>query len=1635
MNKNLKEYNDLSYKTSSDNENEVVVDDDIKRNRCVRFKSDKVESDIPKIPIVTDNSEKPKQEGTQQDNKENRKGGKKTTKPFPFVNKGYKELSSERGSVRVCSLKTNDNGEITQRSWENRLKEDRVADGWETPSRITVGKPLLLSMKIINPKGGTNVLTLYDEGSDANIISPRIFEQLKVGALLMDKPLDLHYADDTHAEATKRTIGIRFMCQGREFVEQFIVSPTELPGVDIMLGRPFAVGKRAAKMWDLDREKLVFEDGTSWWFTDTDTIGADVPICHVGAKEGNEFLKQGKFERPTEVYAISVKELLAERGHLKTKPDVKDHPKIIQEVLDAFIDIQSRTLPEDTPELAERREEWGVHHINLKDRAVPVKLRAIPMSAGEQTIIIELIKDLLTKGYITETSNSEPWTAPVILLRKPGNREGITNQWRIVTDYRGLNEETKPNSYAPPPIREMIDKLRNAKVFGKSDNVGGFYQMTLNPADRKLTTFSVRMGDEGIKSFYFNVACLGLQGTPSSYQSWMEKVVEGIDGVQVYIDDVIYFADTIEELAEVMKKVFARFRAHKVFIHPDKCLFGVTEIDFLGMKVSNNKVSVSDEKVEALKVYPIPDSYAAVRRFVGFAQYLCQFIPKFSEIMSPITETLKGQDAKKSKKKFIWNQACTTAFHHIIRELSTSRGLLIPHEKGQFVLETDASGEGMGYCLYQFVGDQLIPAWYGSKKFNSAERNYNVRDREALAVVFALDKCKAYLLMTPFILFSDHESLMFFKKQPKLKNRDWRWQEAMCRFVFEHRYKKGELMVVPDALSRAYPTRNRTNTGVPWNTVVHGTGAAIKVDPSLSPMPTEVVPDLVSDSSDEEDDTVTMPISVNAVRQLVRVAAARVKVKDEGLVDLIRKVERSFPQAVSVKAEVEEVLPALIDETDDEDEEMVPPLIGESSDEEDCSAMPKLNKLIKRVGELADQIMSPIIPIVKAPVGNISIPVVGGLGSGPVIPEYVDMENGFIRSKEVGRQYCQTTRVASLIVETLPGCEHRGDRVRVPIAVARVFSNVPAIIKKYLLLDPEYRDIYNLLLENNESEWDESIKVKLRHYKVVDKLLYFSPNDSLHDMKIVVPSSPNNELRMLMLYEAHDGAQLHINGDKTYEALSDIYFWPHMSTDTKEYVKTCRECTRKNAGSSRPRGVFRGLTIPETRFEVIQADWITGLPRTEEGYNTILVVMDRLTKYAYFIPARTTDTAEDTAKTLFARVFSIHGCPSVIISDRQTTFCAQFFTELLRIMRVKQRMGTAYYHEFNGALEVLNRTIEVMLRHLVGDEPDQDWTKVLPNVHWAYNTNKHTTLGVSPHFALFGVAPKTALFYASQPEGTDGDSALRVLKRAEAVAFAEAQALSVRRIRYVLLQAQKTMEVHLNRRAKDISFEVGDEVWLWGANLGNSHFKTNVEKFRDRYLGPFTIVSQPSTSTYELKLPREEFPRVSPVFHVSMLWRTKSREDLIKRFCQSEVPRFEDYVDELSEVDGILPNNEVVGARQEECLDRISEVEEIIPEYEPTKELILDKIIKRGSKGRFLVSWIDEPELENSYITWKSHPQYHAEMREFDEQAKYEKRCAKAIQERDLLRQEQQQPPAIRESLRLQEKGLQYYSDLKSQTQ
>ena len=773
-----------------------------------------------------------------------------------------------------------------------------------------------------------------------------------------------------------------------------------------------------------------------------------------------------------------------------------------------------------------------------------------------------------------------------------------------------------------------------------------------------------------------------------------------------------------------------------------------------------------------------------------------------------------------SRRKFIWTQPCQEAFESIRGSLINAVGLGIPDKKGDLVLETDASGVGVGACLYQYIDGRLTPLWFLSKKLNKAEQNYSSRDREALAVVNALVKCECYLLQKPFVLYSDHESLIYLKTQRELKGRDWRWQEIIARYDFEQRYRKGELMVVPDALSRAFDNR-----------------------------------------------------------------AAAYGAWDE--------LEHTY-------------------------ESKLHPEVG------------KLNS--KEIPTLDVQYIQPFSPGDQAaPLGGVDV---------------VEEINILLHKASAWDALDPVARKQRKII---PKCRHRGD-VGVFTFATRVFGDLGSIIKSSYDQDPDFKEIYGLT--NQAADTLTPVQKSLcRKYSRTEDLLYYSPTEG-EAGRLCIPKNQGNGLRMTILYENHD-ALAHIGGAaKTFDRLRKRYWWPSMHRDCNAYCETCKACRTNASVQKRPEGGMETHSIPEGRWDVIHADWITDLPKTSKGHDAILVVHDKVTKYAYFIPASKRDTAEDTANKLFAQVFCLHGLPLQMVTDRDKLFTAQFFAQLMRIMNVKQVMGTSYQHNFNGAAERLNRTVEVMLRHVVGDYPDRDFDDYLPLLQWSYNTTKHDSIGMSPFMAQWGYEPRQPLPISDVQAIPNQHISLE--------RYVEHQQQVLVQVREALLEAKFIMELHSNKhRRNPPDIKEGDKVYLSTKNIGHTHVTQTVEKLRKRFLGPYVVKAKRSEYTFELVLPKS-MSRLHPVFHISLLWKSvPTPEEIANRFL-------DDQIDQPQAEQAKEPNNTppTTGIQAPTTTTVPLQDADGNPLFEI--ERILERK-KSGNSFQYLIKWQGYPDEDNSW--------------------------------------------------------------------
>jgi len=381
--------------------------------------------------------------------------------------------------------------------------------------------------------------------------------------------------------------------------------------------------------------------------------------------------------------------------------------------------------------------------------------------------------------------------------------------------------------------------------------------------------------------------------------------------------------------------------------------------------------------------------------------------------------------------------------------------------------------------------------------------------------------------------------------------------------------------------------------------------------------------------------------------------------------------------------------------------------------------------------------------------------------------------------------------------------------------------------------------------------------------------------------RIVVPAALRTECIKLchdMPWVAHPGVT------KTLKVLERYFWWPNMRKDVESYVRACDSCQRVKPRNYAPAGKLHPLPIPEHPWQSVSMDFITSLPVTPAGHDTILVIVDRLTKLAHFIPMKEATNSEGVAVLLREPMFKHHGTPDNIVSDRDCRFTSEFFSGLCSVLGIAQHMSTAYHPESDGQTERVNRVLEDMLRHYVS--PDQtNWADLLCMAEFAYNSAWHESIQTTPFFLTYGYHPSTPLkrvlpsldhtngsvlaLAVLDKSRTQRRKAFATMQRVPAVGkFTQHMQDALQRAKRALQSAQARMSSYADKGRSPVKISVGDMILLSSKNI---QFRSGVSrKLMPRWLGPFKVIQQVNPVAFKLEL-NDWNTKLHPVFHASLL--------------------------------------------------------------------------------------------------------------------------------------------------------------------
>jgi hypothetical protein len=332
-------------------------------------------------------------------------------------------------------------------------------------------------------------------------------------------------------------------------------------------------------------------------------------------------------------------------------------------------------------------------HINLVAGARPPHRQPPRMNQKHAAYEAKWIGDMLKNGHI-KPSQSE-YAAPHFFVDKPDS--ATTGEYRAVTDYRLLNDQTVKNRYPLPRADQLFDKLSRAKYFSKIDLRTGFYQILIAEKDRHKTAFVTSQG-----LFEYNVLPMGLCNSPGVFQSLMNDTFrEHLNRfVLVFLDDIIIYSDTIEDHERHLRLALQRLREQRLCAKLSKSALCQTEVEFLGHYVGRSGLRVMEDKIEAVRDWPVPTSMRELRAFLGLAGYYRRFVRNFSDIALPLTELTRNV----THQRLQWGARQQVAFIELKRALQSTPVLALPDPSLPFVVNCDASGYAVGAVLQQDRG-------------------------------------------------------------------------------------------------------------------------------------------------------------------------------------------------------------------------------------------------------------------------------------------------------------------------------------------------------------------------------------------------------------------------------------------------------------------------------------------------------------------------------------------------------------------------------------------------------------------------------------------------------------------------------------------------------------------------------------------------------------------------------------------------------------------------------------------------------------------------------------------------------------------------------------------------------------------
>uniref|UniRef100_A0A914VKS3 RNA-directed DNA polymerase n=1 Tax=Plectus sambesii TaxID=2011161 RepID=A0A914VKS3_9BILA len=435
-------------------------------------------------------------------------------------------------------------------------------------------------------------------------------------------------------------------------------------------------------------------------------------------------------------------------------------------------------------------------HLELKENVRPTFIRPRPLPFAVYDSTTAEIDRLVTEGVVSAVDYSD-WAAPIVVVAKPGGKI------RLCADFStGLNEALDLHKYPLPRPEELFQRLNGGKLFSKLDFSDAYLQVELDDDSKKLVVINTHKG-----LFRYNRLPFGVSSAPAIFQQVMERMLTGIPGVGVYLDDVIVTGANDESHDRRLQQVLRRIQEYGFRVRREKCEWAQESIEYLGFRIDASGRHTSEKKTKAIAEMPAPQNLSQLRSVLGLINHYARFLPSLSSRLAPLHRLLKKEDNGKFTP-FEWTPECELTFTEVKKDLTSPLMLMHYDPQLPIILAADASSVGVGAVISHRLPDgREIPVAHASKTLTTTESRYPQIEKEALAIIFGVTKFQQYLWGRRFTLRTDHKPLVkIFGPKRGLPvtsvNRLQNYAITLMHYAFDIEYVRTEEFGQADGLSR-----------------------------------------------------------------------------------------------------------------------------------------------------------------------------------------------------------------------------------------------------------------------------------------------------------------------------------------------------------------------------------------------------------------------------------------------------------------------------------------------------------------------------------------------------------------------------------------------------------------------------------------------------------------------------------------------------------------------------------------------------------------------------------------------------------------------------------------------------------------